>query len=669
MPYQTAITVKTTLDRIWKHDYVLPAIQREFVWNPEQICKLFDSLMQGFPVGSFLFWNIDPATSKNFRFFDFSREYHQRDNPHCPPLGKAPDGPVTAVLDGQQRLTALNVGLRGSLAVKEPNKWWNNPKAFPVKKLYLDLLHEPLPDEEGAIYRFEFLADERAAALTSGEFWFPVSRIFGMAEPSEPMVYLAEQGLGNTACAVKSLFRLQAMVHTALVISYYEEESQDIEKVLNIFIRTNSGGTVLSYSDLLLSIATAQWEQRDARSEINTLVDALNVTGLGFNFSKDFVLKAGLMLSDIASVGFKVENFDRNNMKKLESNWPQVAETLRLTARLIASFGLSRDTITADSALLPVAYYLHARRCDDGYLTSKAEVEDRKTVKHWLIRSLIKPGIWGSGLDVLLNSLREAIRCTSGKFPDESLEREMRGRGKSLTFTNEEVEELADMKYGSRDLFGLLTLLFPFVDTRNQFHIDHVFPSAAFHTRKLKQLGLPEDEIARLQDSKDRLPNLQLLQGPDNQSKNDQMPAEWIAETYEKDDDRNEYISRHMLDGIMTDLTGFETFYKSRRKRLLERIVEVLNRPTDTLVPTVIGPAQTAVIRERKTAIKKDSPTIHVIDLSRVGATGKRKAAIDTLRQGMTIAELKGVLETRGLKGYAGWVLKTALAANAIRVA
>jgi len=54
MSYQTAITVKTTLDRIWKHDYVLPAIQREFVWNPKQICKLFDSLMQGFPVGSFL---------------------------------------------------------------------------------------------------------------------------------------------------------------------------------------------------------------------------------------------------------------------------------------------------------------------------------------------------------------------------------------------------------------------------------------------------------------------------------------------------------------------------------------------------------------------------------------------------------------------------------------
>jgi hypothetical protein len=111
---------------------------------------------------------------------------------------------------------------------------------------YLNLLHQSTADEEGAIYKFEFMTDENAAATADGEFWFPVTRIFGMAEPSEPMVYLAEQGLGNTTTAVKSLHRLQAMVHNALVISYYEEDSQDIEKVLNIFIRTNSGGTVLS---------------------------------------------------------------------------------------------------------------------------------------------------------------------------------------------------------------------------------------------------------------------------------------------------------------------------------------------------------------------------------------------------------------------------------------
>jgi hypothetical protein len=494
-----------------------------------------------------------------------------------------PDGPVTAVLDGQQRLTALNIGLRGSLAIKEANKWWNNPKAFPVKRLYVDLLHLLRTDEEGELYRFEFLTEEKSLAPGNGEYWFPVHRIFGMTEPSEPMEYLAEKQLGNTQQAIKSLHRLQQVVHNAAVINFYEEESQDIEKVLSIFIRTNSGGTVLSYSDLLLSIATAQWEKRDARSEINTLVDTLNQTGMGFNFSKDFALKAGLMLSDIASVGFKVENFDRDNMKKLEANWPKVADTLRLTVGHAATFGLSRDTISADSSLLPIAYYLHQRVVGDRYLTSKAEADDRKAIKHWLIRSLIKPGVWGSALDVLLSALREVIRSNPvEKFPIEEMEREMRVRGKSLTFTNEELEDLADRRYGSRDLFGLMTLLFPFVDTRNQFHIDHIFPRAVFHAKKLKGLGYSDDDVLRMAEMKERLPNLQLLQGADNQSKSGQMPAKWIAETYETDDARKDYISRHMLEGVMTDLKGFEEFYDTRRRRVLERITAVLNRPNET---------------------------------------------------------------------------------------
>lgn len=580
MPYQTPITIRTALERIWKHEYVLPAIQREFVWNPSQICRLFDSVVQGFPVGSFLFWKIEPKTAKEFRFFDFSRIYHQRDNPHCAPLGKAPDGAVTAVLDGQQRLTALNIGLRGSLAVKEPNKWWNNPKAFPVKRLYLDLLHARDADEEGAMYRFEFLTEERAAVHEEGVYWFPVSDIFDMAKAHEPMVYLANKGLGNTPKAVEAIHALQTRVHTEPIISYYEEATQEIEKVLNIFIRTNSGGTVLSYSDLLLSIATAQWECRDARTDINVLVDALNTTGNGFNFSKDFVLKAGLMLSDIASVGFKVENFGRANMAKLEANWPQVSEALGLTVRLAASFGLSRDTINADSALLPIAYYLHTRAPGDGYLTSKAEAQDRVNIKRWLIRSLIKPGIWGSALDVLLTGLREVIRVDGvDKFPYDAIEREMRVRAKGLTFGDEELQELVDVKYGSRDLFGLMTLLFPFVDTRNQFHIDHVYPRAGFHAKRLKASGFTPEQIERMQDWKERLPNLQLLGGPENLSKQDTMPEQWIASTYSNPKDRIDYVDRHALTGVTSDLKGFEEFYVKRRARLLERIRAVVNAP------------------------------------------------------------------------------------------
>ena len=51
-------------------------------------------------------------------------------------------------------------------------------------------------------------------------------------------------------------------------MNYYQEKDQDLDKVLNIFIRVNSGGTPLSYSDLLLSVADAPVEALDAREEI-----------------------------------------------------------------------------------------------------------------------------------------------------------------------------------------------------------------------------------------------------------------------------------------------------------------------------------------------------------------------------------------------------------------
>ena len=118
--YQQGGTIKKVLDNIASNKYVLPAIQREFVWSPEQICKLFDSVMQGYPFGEFLFWRIQPERSADYRYYGFVREYHQRDNPHCPDLGPLPNQEIIVVLDGQQRMTAFNIGLRGSMSVKRP---------------------------------------------------------------------------------------------------------------------------------------------------------------------------------------------------------------------------------------------------------------------------------------------------------------------------------------------------------------------------------------------------------------------------------------------------------------------------------------------------------------------------------------------------------------------
>ena len=580
--YQTGDTIKGTLDEILRHNLVLPAIQREFVWQPEQISRLFDSLMQGYPFGTFLYWRVAPANSGRFKFFDFVLNYHQRDNPHCTPLPEMPNRQLTAVLDGQQRLTALNIGLRGSIARKLPYRWWNSPDAFPTRRLYLDLLWEPdEDDEEGLKYRFSFLTDEQSRAIDEGVCWFPVGQVLSLQNAGPAMTKWLNEHLPQEQVtpAHETLYELFQVVHNKHLVAYYEETGQELDKALQIFIRMNDGGTPLSHSDLLLSIAVAQWRDHDARQEIHYLVDELNRIGTGFSFSKDLVLKAGLMLSDIGRVGFKVDNFNRENMDTLESKWEDIKRALTLTVQLVSSFGFTGHSLTAHNAILPIAYYLHTKNPGDSFLEHSNFEQDRKAIREWLIRSLLKSGVWGSGLDTLLTDLRRAIGENDIKsFPVARIREAMARRGRQLIFDDEEVEDLADMRYGDMLTFALLSLLFPFVDLRNQFHIDHIFPSSRFTDRRLKDARVPDDKVTAFKDRKDRLANLQLLQGAVNTEKGATMPAEWLSEKFADEASRHEYVERHLLGHVPESITEFDTFYDARRKLLKKRIGQLLGR-------------------------------------------------------------------------------------------
>lgn len=582
--YKPGGTIATALGRIQQTNYVLPAIQREFVWKPEQIGRLFDSLMQGYPFGTFLFWRVEPTTSGKFKFYDFVLNYHQRDAAHCPELPPLHNQAVIAVLDGQQRLTALNIGLRGSMAVKQPNKWWTNPDAFPKRILRLNLLAAREPDEDGVVYEFSFLDDTQAR--TGEALWFKVPDILGMKDGPAMLNWLVAQQLigDDLSRAYAMLDRLHRVIHTEPLIHYYEEEAQDLERVLNIFIRLNSGGTVLSYSDLLLSIAVAQWKKVDARAEIHKLVDELNRIGTGFNLSQDFVLKAGLMLADIASVGFKVENFTNANMVTLEANWSSIRNALVRTVELAASFGLNGQTLRADSALLPIAYYLYARSAPDNYITHGQYAADREKIRRWLVCSLVKSsGIWGSGLDTLLTALRKVMQKSSKEaFPDGPVHQEMEANGKSLTFAPAEIDDLLSMQYGDKRLFALLSLLFTFVDLRNQFHIDHIFPISRFTPARLKRAKMTETKIEELGLLANELPNLQLLEGAVNNEKRATLPGAWLCERYPTESDREHYRSIHLLGAVPDGIEGCEEFWAARRKRLHERIATVLNPPSES---------------------------------------------------------------------------------------
>ncbi|MFF2937059.1 DUF262 domain-containing protein [Streptomyces mirabilis] len=594
MSFQTPITIASALERIHRREYVLPAIQREFVWSRDKITRLFDSLMRGYPIGSFLMWQVHEGNDGRFTFYDFMRDYHERDNAHCAPTGPLGHRSITAILDGQQRLTALNIGLCGSFTGKLPRMWANNPLAYPKKVLYLNLLHRGQDDDLGVEYDFRFLtpAEAESGNEDGDAHWYRVQDVRELRSTGDMIRELQRHGVVGDEVAGDVLTRLHDVVHVTPTVNFFLEEAQELEKVLNIFIRVNSGGAVLSYSDLLLSVATSQWVERDARETIHRLVDELNGVAQGFAFSKDLVLKTGLVLLGKGDIRFKVDNFDRATMTDLEKHWADIEGALRLGVALLADFGFSSVTLTANSVLIPLAYYLNRRGLKDSYRTSDAYRDDRAAIRRWLQRSLMKSGVWGSGLDRLLTGLRAVLQKEGAQgWPTEAIEREMARQGKSLRFEPTEIEDLLDLKYGSKRLFPMLAMLYPGVDTRDQFHEDHIFPRSTLRARaKLRAAGLPEDALPLIEDYADRAANLQLLRGPENISKQATLPAAWLEKHFESAVTRESWLRDYDATGLPEGLNGFLEFYEARRARMRQRLTRLLGASQTEAVDATDAP-------------------------------------------------------------------------------
>lgn len=573
MAFQTPITVKDAVENVHAKKYLLPAIQREVVWEVDQITRLFDSLMRDYPIGSFLFWHVDKKNVGGYQFYEFVRNYHERNSRHNPKANVSGDDDITGILDGQQRLTSLYIGLKGSYAYKEPRKRWDNPQAFPTRRLYLNLLGpKKNGDETDMVYDFAFLTTEEAQRESETAFWFPVGDILDLRKQHEVNNFLIKNGLmqrpeNQATFANESLFKLWSVVHEARVINYFLEKDEKLDKVLNIFIRVNSGGTILSYSDLLLSIATAQWRQKDAREEITSFVDELNGMGDGFKFNKDLVLKSSLVLADFNDIAFKVDNFNKANMLKIEKQWEEITNALRGAVRLISGFGYSRDTLTANYPIIPIAYYLKARGLPKNFDTSGKYADDREAIQRWLILSLVKR-VFGGAPDTVLRPVRDILREAKDGFPMQGIVDKFKGTNKSLACTEDDVENLLRYEYGQGYTFSVLALLYPTLDFRNRFHIDHMHPRSLFTKAKLRQRKIQEADIDFCLENVDLLPNLQLLEGVPNQEKSDTELAEWFKTTHRTPEVRSGYMQRHYIPDVDLALSNFKQFHEKRKAKI-----------------------------------------------------------------------------------------------------
>lgn len=581
MAYETPLTIAEVMQDISNNKYVLPSIQREYVWDTEQIETLFDSLMQDYPIGAFLFWEIEKSRLLDYDFYEFLRNYHEKNNTHNKKVDlKGSDG-VTAVLDGQQRLTSIYIGLKGSYAYRLKYKQKKSENAYPVRYLYLNLIEDA--QDENNKYDFRFLTDKEFGGMTEG-FWYKVGDILTMTQPGETSQYVLDNiafagtyTKEQTMHANNTLQKLYNVVHTDKTLSYYKEKAAELDKVLNIFIRVNSGGTVLTYSDLLLSIASAQWENHDAREEITEFVDDVNSIGGGFRINKDFVLKTALVLTDFPNIAFKVDNFNKPNMMKIEANWENIKRAIKQSVHLVFSFGYTGETLSSNNALIPIAYYLLTIGMPDNFVESGATKENRAKIKKWLIMALLKKAFSGQP-DNVIRPIRDIIRENGNdEFPIVQIIDKFKGTNKSIQFAEDDIDEyLLKLKYGKSETLSTLMLLYPSLDFSNKFHEDHMYPKSKFRKSYLRKMGVPEDKLDTYIDSVNDISNLQLLAAQLNEEKLNTDFDVWFNKQQVTDSDKIQYRTIHYLPEMEYTYPNFLLFMDKRKQMIRNKLIEIL---------------------------------------------------------------------------------------------
>lgn len=393
-------------------------------------------------------------------------------------------------------------------------------------------------------YQFEFYA--KAPANDENHFWFKVGDIL---ELESVWNYAEKHGIkGN---ALNLLEKLKDAFHTKQLISFFEEKEKNLDKVLNIFIRVNSGGVKLSYSDLLMSILTASFSS-DIREKMNELVDALKLKGFP-NVEQDQVLKTCLLLIG-KDTTFELKNFNKNNVKEIEENWEKITESIYNAAKLLETFGYVKYLGSA-YILSTLAYFY--------FLKQKMDKNDEEQALKFVRNAQIM-GYFGGSTDTKLSIIAHSIKeaRTFEAFNQNLAKHETN----PLKITNDAIEGMVFFNSHSR-VFPVLQILYPNLNYKTTtFQIDHIYPKSKFNK-----------ENKKLYECRDHLYNLQLLEGTENSAKKDKDPEVWLKEEYKNEQDIEEYKKRNYIDSkLKLEWENIKEFREKREEAIIKRLKEVL---------------------------------------------------------------------------------------------
>ena len=528
----------------------LPNIQRPFVWSENQICRLFDSIMREYPISTLLVWKTTSEIRRR-KFIDNWKSSLRLSDFYVPENKKR----KSLVLDGQQRLQSLYIGLCGS---------------FEGNELYFNILSGTVAAPDDIKYNFKFLKPSE-----TGFPWVKMKELVFTTKKNRETrdIVIEAAGRSVTVEEVEKIDdHLQLVDRTFRMdeaIAYQELDSIDNpilyreDDVVEVFIRANSGGTKLGKSDLLFSLLNASWDVADERME--GLLQSLNSTG--FSFDRDFVLKTCLVLLG-QGARYEVEKFRKHGVREsIEENWDKLSSAIAA----VLDYVTGKTFIRCDKAmpsylvLIPLIYF----RYKYPSLWSEGKEYDL-----YLLRCLLA-GAFGGQPDNLIDALVKRID-ENEQFSATDAFAIVRSQGRSLDLTE---DRLWQMGYGSDTIHLLFNMWYRDFNlipayVNNYPEVDHIFPQSALRDVKIAnpETGRP---IMKYRDAhRNQLANCMLLPREENGpgGKGAKLPEEWFA------DKDKAYLEKHLVpqDPNLWLLDHFEDFIEARKVLISEKFAGLI---------------------------------------------------------------------------------------------
>jgi len=529
--------------------YWLPNIQRPFVWKEEQIERIYDSILREYPIGTLLIWKTKSKIKRRKFIENYYTDVSLKDY-----YILQDDTQKMMVLDGQQRMQSLFIGLNGSYAKKE---------------LYINILSGDLVAPEDIRFDFKF------KKISDAEFPFIKFKSLVMTDERarEIIKSLKNQHpqindenidkIQDNVELIREVFCTQENILFQLVDSIDRPEKYSEDDIVEIFIRANSGGTQLGKSDLLFSLLNASWE--DAEDKMDELIKDLNLTG--FSFDRDFILKVCLVLLN-KGAKYEISKFRDPEVKNgIEEKWNEISNAIRFVKDFVYgnTFLKTDKTLPSYFSLLPLIYARYHFK--NSWLNPNDYSE-------YLVKVNLT-GVFGGVSDGFTDSLVKNVK-ENEKFDKTEIFALIRSKGKSMEISD---NKFLEIHYTSKQIHLLFNLWYGFnyqpALKENKPQIDHIFPQSV-----LKKIKTENPENGKLNIMKykwfdrDQIANLMLLTAKENgaSGKLDTLPKDWFK------DKSDEYLKKHLIpnDKDLWELERFEDFIEARKELILEKFSDLI---------------------------------------------------------------------------------------------